>query len=89
MPDSIAPCAISNRRPAARLEATALEFITRAFRAKVSGRDADLNFLSEIYFHKLGTADTEDTYSIRAKDFPRIAEVKLEAIATENLFSPP
>ena len=40
--------------------------------------DADLNFYQQIYFHKVGTAETEDTYSL-GKDFPRIAEVKLEA----------
>jgi prolyl oligopeptidase len=40
--------------------------------------DADLNFYQQIYFHKLGTADTEDTYSL-GKDFPRIAEIHLEA----------
>ena len=40
--------------------------------------DADLNFYQQIYFHKLGTPDSQDTYSI-GKDFPRIAEIKLEA----------
>ncbi|MDP9291287.1 MAG: S9 family peptidase, partial [Verrucomicrobiota bacterium] len=40
--------------------------------------EADLNFYQQVYFHKLGTADAEDTYSI-GKDFPRIAEVVLEA----------
>jgi prolyl oligopeptidase len=40
--------------------------------------DADLNFYQQIYFHKLGTADTEDIYSI-GKEFPRIAEIVLEA----------
>ena len=40
--------------------------------------DADLNFYQQVYFHKIGTADSEDTYSI-GKDFPRIAEIKLEA----------
>jgi len=40
--------------------------------------DADLNFYQQVYFHKLGATDTEDTYSI-GKDFPRIAEVALEA----------
>lgn len=39
--------------------------------------DADLNFYQQIYFHKFGTPDTEDTYSI-GKDFPRIAEIALE-----------
>src|SRR5438874_4038907 len=40
--------------------------------------DADLNFYQQVYFHKLGTSDTEDTYSI-GKDFPRIAEIALES----------
>jgi prolyl oligopeptidase len=39
--------------------------------------EADLNFYQQVYFHKLGTPDTEDTYSI-GKDFPRIAEIVLE-----------
>jgi prolyl oligopeptidase len=38
----------------------------------------DLNFYQQIYFHKLGTAATEDTYAI-GKDFPRIAETVLSA----------
>src|SRR5438094_8320603 len=40
--------------------------------------EADLNFYQQVYFHKIGTADSGDTYSI-GKDFPRIAEIKLEA----------
>src|SRR5437899_9200211 len=40
--------------------------------------DADLNFYQQIYFHKLGTPDGEDSYSL-GKEFPRIAEIKLEA----------
>ena len=40
--------------------------------------EADLNFYQQVYFHKLGTHDTDDTYSI-GKDFPRGAEVVLEA----------
>ena len=40
--------------------------------------DSDLNFYQQIYFHKLGTPDTKDTYSI-GKDFPRIAEITLQA----------
>jgi prolyl oligopeptidase len=40
--------------------------------------EADLNFYQQVYFHKLGTPDSEDTYSI-GKDFPRIAEIALEA----------
>jgi prolyl oligopeptidase len=40
--------------------------------------DADLNFYQQVYFHKLGANDSEDTYSI-GKDFPRIAEINLQA----------
>src|SRR5438270_75421 len=40
--------------------------------------EADLSFYQQIYFHKLGTPDSEDTYSI-GKDFPRIAEITLAA----------
>jgi prolyl oligopeptidase len=40
--------------------------------------EADLNFYQQVYFHKLGTPDTEDRYSI-GKDFPRIAEIILES----------
>jgi len=40
--------------------------------------DTDLDFYQQVYFHKLGTGDTEDTYSI-GKDFPRIAEIELKA----------
>src|SRR5256886_628492 len=39
--------------------------------------DSVLNFYQQVYFHKIGTADSEDTYSI-GKDFPRIAEIALE-----------
>lgn len=48
------------------------------FPRKGERADADLNFYQQIYFHKLGAPDTEDTYSL-GKDFPRIAEIKLEA----------
>lgn len=40
--------------------------------------DEDLNFYQQVYFHKLGTPDSQDTYSI-GKEFPRIAEIKLES----------
>jgi prolyl oligopeptidase len=40
--------------------------------------EADLNFYQQVYFHQLGTPDSEDTYSI-GKEFPRIAEIALEA----------
>src|SRR4029077_8067833 len=52
-------------------------FYTR-FPRKGERPDADLNFYQQIYFHKLGTSDTDDAYSI-GKDFPRIAEISLAA----------
>jgi prolyl oligopeptidase len=52
-------------------------FYTR-FPRKGERPEADLNFYQQIYFHKLGTPDTEDKYSI-GKDFPRIAEITLAA----------
>ena len=48
------------------------------FPRKGERTDADLNFYQHVYFHKIGTPDSEDTYSI-GKDFPRIAEIALEA----------
>jgi len=42
--------------------------------------DPDLNFYQQVYFHKLGTADNSDTYQV-GKEFPRIAEVKLDGSA--------
>ena len=39
---------------------------------------ADLNFYQQVWFHKLGTPTSEDRYEIGA-EFPRIAEIELEA----------
>ena len=36
----------------------------------------DLNFYQQVYFHRLGTPPSQDTYII-GKDFPRIAEIAL------------
>lgn len=38
----------------------------------------DMNFYVQIYFHKLGTPTSADTY-VLGKDFPRIAEITLDA----------
>ena len=48
------------------------------FPRKGERSDEDLNFYQQVYFHRLGMPDSGDTYSI-GKDFPRIAEVKLES----------
>jgi prolyl oligopeptidase len=39
---------------------------------------ADLGFYQQIYFHKLGTAASDDRYEI-GKEFPRIAEIVLHS----------
>ncbi|HXF79261.1 MAG TPA: prolyl oligopeptidase family serine peptidase [Usitatibacter sp.] len=39
---------------------------------------ADMNFYQQVYFHKLGTPASADTYAL-GKEFPRIAEVHLES----------
>jgi prolyl oligopeptidase len=52
-------------------------FYTR-FPRKGERPDADLDFYQQVYFHKLGTPDSEDTYSL-GKDFPRIAEIVLHS----------
>ncbi len=40
--------------------------------------EADLDFYQQIYFHKMGTPESQDTYSL-GKDFPRIAEIVLQS----------
>jgi prolyl oligopeptidase len=39
---------------------------------------ADINFYQQVWSHRLGTAVADDQYAI-GKDFPRIAEIELEA----------
>jgi prolyl oligopeptidase len=39
----------------------------------------DLEFYQQVYFHRLGTPDRDDLY-VLGKEFPRIAEVKLESL---------
>ncbi|MDQ3116106.1 MAG: prolyl oligopeptidase family serine peptidase [Verrucomicrobiota bacterium] len=48
------------------------------FPRKGERAEADLNFYQQVYFHKLGTPESEDTYAI-GKEFPRIAEIELES----------
>jgi prolyl oligopeptidase len=39
--------------------------------------EADLDFYQQIYFHKIGRSESEDTYVI-GKDFPKIAECSMQ-----------
>jgi prolyl oligopeptidase len=78
LPDSIAHVQYPTAGGSAAWNADGTGIYYTRFPRKGERPDADLNFYQQVYFHRLGTADTEDTYSI-GKDFPRIAEIKLEA----------
>src|SRR6059058_4306910 len=78
LPDTIAHVQYPTAGGSAAWNADATGVYYTRFPRKGERPDADLNFYQQIYFHKLGTPDTEDTYSI-GKDFPRIAEITLQA----------
>src|SRR6478736_6433820 len=78
LPDTIAHVQYPTAGGSAAWNAEGTGVFYTHFPRKGERPDADLNFYQQIYFHKLGTADTEDKYSI-GKDFPRIAEIALAA----------
>jgi prolyl oligopeptidase len=78
LPDSIAHVQYPTAGGSAAWNADGTGIYYTRFPRKGERPEADLNFYQQVYFHKLGTPDTEDTYSI-GKDFPRIAEIILEA----------
>ena len=78
LPDTIAHVQYPTAGGSAAWNADGSGIYYTRFPRKGERPDADLNFYQQIYFHKLGTPDTEDTYSI-GKDFPRIAEIALAA----------
>jgi prolyl oligopeptidase len=77
LPDTIAHVQYPTAGGSAAWNADGTAIYYTRFPRKGERPEADLNFYQQVYFHKLGTPDTEDTYSI-GKDFPRIAEIVLE-----------
>ncbi|HEY4256005.1 MAG TPA: prolyl oligopeptidase family serine peptidase [Candidatus Udaeobacter sp.] len=77
LPDTIAHVQYPTAGGSAAWNADGTGVYYTRFPRKGERPDADRNFYQQIYFHKLGASDTEDTYSI-GKDFPRIAEIALE-----------
>ena len=78
LPDAIAHVQYPTASGSAAWNADGTGVYYTRFPRKGERPDADLNFYQQIYFHKLGTPDTDDTYSI-GKDFPRIAEITLQS----------
>jgi prolyl oligopeptidase len=78
LPDTIAHVQYPTAGGSAAWNADGTGVYYTRFPRKGERPDTDLNFYQQIYFHKLGTPDTKDTYSI-GKDFPRIAEIALAA----------
>jgi prolyl oligopeptidase len=78
LPDTIAHVQYPTAGGSAAWNADGTGVYYTRFPRKGERPDADLNFYQQIYFHKLGTPDAEDTYSL-GKDFPRIAEITLQS----------
>jgi prolyl oligopeptidase len=47
--------------------------------------ESDIHFYEQLYFHRIGAADSTDTYAL-GKDFPRIAEIFVSATADGRYF---
>src|SRR6266550_5741604 len=77
LPDTIAHVQYPTAGGSAAWNADGTGVYYTRFPRKGERSEADLNFYQQVYFHKLGMPETEDTYSI-GKDFPRIAEIVLE-----------
>ena len=80
LPDTIAHVQYPTAGGSAAWNADGTGIYYTRFPRKGERPDADLNFYQQVYFHKIGTPDTEDAYAI-GKEFPRIAEIVLGGVA--------
>ncbi len=78
LPDTIARVQYPTAGGSAAWNASGTGVYYTRFPRQGERTEADLNFYQQVYFHKLGTPEAEDVYAV-GKDFPRIAEIKLEA----------
>jgi prolyl oligopeptidase len=78
LPDTIAHVQFPTAGGSAAWNADGSGIYYTRFPRKGERAEADLDFYQQIYFHKLGTPDSQDTYSL-GKDFPRIAEIVLSS----------
>lgn len=78
LPDSIARVQFPTAGGSAAWNSDGSGIYYTRFPRKGERPDPDLNFYQQIYFHKIGSPDSADSYSL-GKDFPRIAEIRLEA----------
>src|SRR5258707_6124957 len=77
LPDTIAHVQYPTAGGSAAWNADGTGIYYTRFPGKGERPEADLNFYQQVYFHKLGTPDTADTYSI-GQELPRIAEIIFE-----------
>src|SRR5216110_239964 len=78
LPDMIAHVQYPTAGGSAAWNADSSGIYYTRFPRKGERPEADLNFYQQVYFHKLGTPEKGDSYSL-GKELPRIAEIALES----------
>jgi prolyl oligopeptidase len=78
LPDSIARVNQATAGGSVAWNSDATGFWYTRYPRKGERADADLNFYQQVFFHRLGTPDSRDEYSL-GKELPRIAEILLSS----------